>query len=74
MSITGSWEAFKEFISHDPTTKFASFCYTTTPQGRVGAILVDKSFEWRFPATENVQVADVRGYATAAIEVVSWTL
>ena len=74
MVITGSFEAFKEFIAHDPQGKFATFCYTKTPQGRVASILVDSNLEWRFPANENVQVEFVRDFATAAIEVVSFTL
>lgn len=74
MIITGTFEAFKEMMDHDSTAAHSTVFYILRQNGRVDSILVDHHFEWKFTANFDPDVATVRRFFPAAIEVDNWIL
>lgn len=75
MVITGSCEAFKEFIQHRPDIRYGAWIYTLTHQGRVQSVLHSNAqIQWNFPANDPVTVALLKDFFQTMVEVISWTL
>lgn len=74
MKITGTYEAFKEWMSHETVLARSTFFYQTDQTGnKITDILVDGNHFAFTPANQPTE-AEFRLWASGAIKVSSWTL